>query len=314
VKQWMSTLIVMGFAGTNWHSDRAEIRTSVSIDCDPIGRVLSVENDPQIELGRSLCESDTLQPVSNARVSVLCYEDGQVWNVPSGSLSTVRDRCSPVVAENGGCENYDPDGGCYPDSRSPDIGRLPVIIRPTDNRVLSQTPDLSWYAVDGALEYIVSVEDTSGSEPPQEHRFEASNTQSEMISHAYPFPRILTRGQRYRIRVEVLFAEATSSRDSHQEMRFNVASDEVVREVESIVSQLDRLPISEEERVLRDLYSVYTERDLIDDEIDRLEELVQQGSQNSEVYRKLEGLYYKQNLLDLAKLMFDRAEELDGQR
>ena len=256
--------------------------TAATVNSDPIGRIINVENDNQISSGKLLYPGDTIQPRNGANVVVLCYASGKTWDVPSGKISSLSDHCRPQIAVKPDC---DPKNGCYPDDpRGPLAScNTPDIISPYDTTLLNNKPPLSWYAVKGATRYTVSVRDITGSEPNREWTYKPRKPASGEIQIDYPFPQAaLQSGGRYKLIVEVT-TELNKKRIAPRETRFEMLSQEEAQEVRNIVERLDELDLPKEEKVLLDLYNVYDKRDLIADLRDKLEELVKEGSQTAQV-------------------------------
>lgn len=304
----ISLALALMLATIGWRigNNRQQIALPVAaatINSDPIGRIINIENDNQTSLGKLLYPSDTIQPKNGANVVVLCHANGETWDVPSGKVSSLSDHCPPIVAK---LEDCDPKNGCYPnDPRGPLAScNTPDIISPYDTTLLNNKPPLSWYAVKGVTSYTVSVRDITGSEPNREWTDNPPKSASGEIQIDYPFTQALQPEGRYKLIVEAR-TESNKKRITPRESMFTMLSQEKAQQVRNIVGKIDKLDLSKEEKVLLDLYSVYRERNLIAEAREKLEELVKEGSQTAQVYRRLGDIYLRQGLFNLAKTRYD---------
>jgi tetratricopeptide (TPR) repeat protein len=120
--------------------------------------------------------------------------------------------------------------------------------------------------------------------------------------------KVLQPGHTYKLIVEA----QTPSSTSPGEAIFTMLSEAEIQKVQETVGKIDGLNLPVEEKVLRDLYSIYTNENnnLIAEIIERLETLVREGSQTPKVYRILGDIYLQQGLLDFAKRRYEKAVEL----
>lgn len=281
--------------------------TAVTPSCTPVGRIVSVENDSQMTAGKLLCAGDTLQPASAAKVAVLCYAGGKLWNVPSGRASSLSEGCPKLEKE----KDCDPQNGCtIDDPRGPAAGtETPYIISPYDTAVLNDRPALSWYPVKGATSYTVLLRDITGSEPEREKTVAPPTSAAGEIRIDYPFNQALQPGGRYKLIVEARTG-APGNPAAIAEARFWLLAAEDAQQVRDTVAKINSLNLPNEEKVLRDLYSIYSSKKLIAETMDMLEKLVREGSKTAKVYRLLGDIYLGQTLLDLAKQRYETAAKL----
>ncbi|HIK33207.1 MAG TPA: hypothetical protein IGS17_00040 [Oscillatoriales cyanobacterium M59_W2019_021] len=115
----------------------------------------------------------------------------------------------PAIAEGIDCT---PPDSCVPDDpRSPD--NEIEILSPTANDELdTQTPTLSWSAVQGSTSYILRVRDLEESEPEQEiaidlSEVEVSSDGTISIEFQDWFDRPLSWGTEYRLAIETIVDE-----------------------------------------------------------------------------------------------------------
>lgn len=273
-----------------------------SPNCTPVGRIIRVEND-KIPAGKLLCSDEFIELSGGAKVEFLCFDSGEILQLPSGTRSRISERCLSNIAKNDcteeGCHDDDPRG---PLSNK----NTPEIITPYNTNLINPKPPLSWYAVKDATGYIVRVKDITGTGVNWER--EVPNSSSNTIEFPYPTEEdfALQPGHQYKLIVEA----KTPSSSQPGEARFTMLSLAEIQEVQAIVVKIDRLNLPEEEKILFDLYSVYSRKELFAEIVEKLENLVQKGSQTPKVYRLLGEIYLQQSLFDLAKQRYDKAVEL----
>ena len=281
-----------------------------SPNCTPAGRILSVEND-KIPAGKLLCGDEFIEASRGAKVEVFCFNSGEIWHVISGIRSRVSEGCLSNIASNIAKNDCIPEEGCHSDDpRGPLSNKnTPDIITPYNTDIINPKPPLSWYAVSNANGYTVRVRDITGTGVNWDRR--SPNSTSNVMRIEYPADAApLQPGHQYKLTVEV----QTQSNTSPGEEIFTMLSEEEIQEVQEIVAKIDALNLPVEEKVLLDLYSLYTNKNLIAEIIERLETLVRSGSQTPKVYRLLGDIYYRQRLLDIAKMRYEKAVELATNR
>ncbi len=280
-----------------------------SPNCTPVGRIISVEND-KIPAGKLLCGDEFIELSGGAKVEVLCFDSGEILQLPSGTRSRISDaegkqsyRCLSNIAKN----DCIPEEGCYPDDpRGPLSNKnTPDIITPYNTNLINPKPPLSWYAVKEATGYIVRVRDITGT--GVNWRSEYRNSTSNVIRIEYPADvEVLQPGHKYKLIVEA----QNPSNTSPGEARFTMLSEAEIKEVQETVAKIDALNLPVEEKVLLDLYSIYRNQELFSEIIERLEIMVGSGSKSPKVYRILGDIYFQQGLLDIAKMRYEKAVEL----
>jgi hypothetical protein len=97
--------------------------------------------------------------------------------------------------------------GCIEDSpRNPEDKNTPTIVNPQNYSTLeSDRPEFSWYAVEGATNYIVRLVYSGSSEGVGERTIAAKTVQLDakgVITIPYPFNPSLQSGQEYKLTVE----------------------------------------------------------------------------------------------------------------
>ncbi len=97
--------------------------------------------------------------------------------------------------------------GCIEDSpRNPEDKNTPIIVNPKNYSTLeSDRPDLSWYAVEGATNYIVRLVYSGSSEGIGERTIAAQTVTPDVkgvITIPYPFNPSLQPGEEYKLTVE----------------------------------------------------------------------------------------------------------------
>lgn len=281
--------------------------TIATVSSTPVGRIIFVENDNEITAGKLLYFGDTLQPKTGANIVALCYASGNVWNVPSGNVSRVSDRCQPVSQKiectKDGCYN---DGGRNPLTNP----NTPRIISPYDTTLLNDKPSLSWFAIQPTNNYNLSLTDITGLESKQETSVNnPPKTAEGKIRINYPFERPLQPGSRYKLLVEGKI-ESTENRAAPGEARFKMLSREEIDRVRDIVDKINKLNLPAEQKIFLDLYNLYSAKDLIYELREMLEQMAKDGNQTPRIYRNLGDIYFRQGLLDLAKIRYEKAVNL----
>lgn len=95
------------------------------------------------------------------------------------------------------------------DPRSPET-EIEIFTPSANSQLFTQTPTLSWSAVEGATSYIIRVQDLEESEVEQEVYLSASEVpvaREGIISIEYVFERPLSLGKEYQIVVETTIEE-----------------------------------------------------------------------------------------------------------
>ncbi|MCL1473464.1 tetratricopeptide repeat protein [Argonema antarcticum] len=280
--------------------------TIATVGNNPVGRIIVAENDSQITAGKLLYVGDTLQPKSAANVVVLCYNNGQTWNLPTGNVSRVSDRCQPPTQ---GLDCTDRRNGCRnDDGRSPIRNpNTPYIISPYKTDLINDRPPISWQIVPGITDYTVRIQDITGSGVNWER---IANTTDNEIKWNYP-PDVepLQPGRKYKLIVEAK-TESPEKLAAPGEAIFAMLKKEDIKQVRDVVDRINKLSIPKEEKSLQDLYSIYHGKNLISEIQEMLESLVKDGSQTAQVHRKLGDIYFKQGLLELAKSRYGMAIKL----
>lgn len=299
--------LTMGGTIGVWNLDRPST-VATGINCEWVGRILQVENS-SIAAAAPLCAEDTLELETDARIRVLCYGSGEIWDVPSGG-SRVGDRCTRIPSLLAEQDCNDPQGCYEDDGRNPEGNKPHILQPPSGTFILTQMPKLSWLAVEGATHYNIRIGDIAESEPVRETTINALDMETSdagTIALDFPFEMPLSRDVRYRLTVE---AVTQSQAATVARRNFSILNEEGAIEVREIASQLDDLNLPAEEKVLVDLHHLYIARNLKAEAIESLEALKENGSQNPQLYRMLGMLYEEQDWFDFARSYYQRGEEL----
>lgn len=223
----------------------------------------------------------------------------------NGCHGTIPPRVFKVVEK--AATDCDKKDGCYPnDPRGPIANpNTPYIISPSDDTaLLNDKPSISWHAVPGAINYTVRLAEITGSGLDWERTVE--NTEIKM-----PYPDdapALQPGSKYKLIVEAR-SQATQKRIEPGTAQFRMLSKEDIQEVRAAIEKIDKLDLSKEEKAFR-MSDVYKNKELNAETIELLESLVREGSQNAKVYRLLGNIYWKQGLIDFAKVRYETAVRL----
>jgi predicted negative regulator of RcsB-dependent stress response len=238
-----------------------------------------------VGVGTPLYRGDILWPKEGARVVVRCG-NGRNSTLPAGVPSGVSNYCP--LPPKGNIIITPPRQG--EDSRI--ASDIPYIISPRNTAVLNDKPTLRWNAVRGATAYTVRV-----SGPGVD--WERTVSTPEVV---YPGEPPLEPGGEYSLIIEV------NNRNASAKANFRRLEADEAQQVQAQAQQIPPEWTKEAKAlILADLYNQY---DLIDEAIERLEVLVNQGSQIPSVYYTLGNLYLQVGLTPVALERYLKAVEL----
>jgi hypothetical protein len=242
-------------------------------------------------IGLTLNLDDKLDLPANASVMVLC-SNGQTWTFKAGQ-HTVSSGCpagnSVIRLPNSNSDTLRPTG-----KTEEALSRLPYLITPRQTYILTNRPRLQWNTVPGATKYTVKIDGVN---------WEMKTSNSEIV---YPGEFPLEEGRRYRVTVE---ADDGSSSLSDRVVGFNLLDKQTKNSILNVVKSVHQQSLSPE---AKDLVLAYLYRGfgLYPDAIERLEDLVNQGSQNAVTYQLLGDAYLEIELPQLAKEPYENALRL----
>jgi tetratricopeptide (TPR) repeat protein len=166
--------------------------------------------------------------------------------------------------------------------RGPEDALIPYVLSPRNTAVLSDRPDLRWNKVLGATQYTVTLKNG-----------ETPLWTQQVNTDAIPYPSdapALQPGINYTLEVKTSTDRASTEEDTQTTFyRLTDAEADRIRQAESQFNNA-----SESIALLK--ADFYMGSELYAAAIDTLESLIQQGSQNPIVYRKLADLYAQANV------------------
>jgi predicted negative regulator of RcsB-dependent stress response len=292
----MSLVLTLILATVDWRIGNNNLTamlpvTAATLNCTPIGRIISVEGDRLLTPGKLLCPGDRLQATPGAKVIVLCYANGKTGNVPSGSAAGATDGCPQVLVAEIRCNPNNPQD-CGKEPRGPDEV-LDIISPPRRTSLLNDRPMLSWEAVKGATSYTVRVKGP-------EVNWESPPVQETQIPYPTDAP-TLQPGRQYDLTVEADNGQSGKA-------TFKLLSESDAKLVREIKDQITRLNLPKDEEAL-DLARLYMGKGLIAEAIETLV-AVKDKSQTAQVYRMLGDRYLQVELPFLAKPEYETALKL----
>jgi hypothetical protein len=247
-------------------------------------------NYEKIYLGDALNHSDKLRLAKGASAKVMC-NNLSLWQINSPGEFPVSKGCPPtkttIFRENITTDN----------TRGSNNPNIPYLISPRNTAILNGQPTLHWNPVSGATSYQVQI--FSGEE------FNWTNTVSQ--------PKVVYSGNKpmqagiYKVNISANNGASTKGNDDS--VFFVMQSDDYIREVKSLVAQLQQKPLSNSSKSFA-LAHLYRSYDLNADAIDLLEGLVKTGNQTTAVYQLLGNIYRKIGLNELAREKYLNAMQL----
>lgn len=259
----------------------------------PIGRVIG-DGDNRLKAGSLLCAGDRLQPVSEAKIEVLCYLNRKVLRLGKGSVSG---QCFPLTEQEQtlDCTRY--NRAKCPRRKGP-IGdnNAPLLIAPYSSVVLETRPNLTWNRVAGTTNYKVQVNGVG---------VNWSETVVENNYLAYPQTQpALKFGNAYKI---TIIANKGASPVVASVATINLIDEDRAQQVKQIVQRLDNLKLPKDEAAYLDLDSIYMSYGLLTQSVASLKARVQTGSTTPEIYTALGDRYLEAGLPNLAKPLYQNA-------
>ncbi len=246
--------------------------------------------------GERLQPDDLILAASGSIVKVIC-ENGTLWRVPTGKISSLNlgcpERVTMVVM---GETRFRPGGS---DSR------IPYLLYPRMTYLLKDRVTFRWNGVKGVTRYTVRLLGPEGVE---------SQTEVTSTEVVYPddFPDdapSLDWRVKYLVTVETDNG-FSSLQDSGGVLGFELLDEYVIQKVEEEATKIaDFEDRTEEERSLT-FAAMYRRENLTAEAIATLEALVKGGSQTAVVYRMLGDLYAEVGLNLLAEARYETALKL----
>ncbi len=220
-------------------------------------------NSQPVQAFTTLAEGDRLQLAENAHVTVICFADYYFTVDVAGEVAVTQERCAAGTGmPTGSALRVKPDSGrivLIGDSlaleeqareRESDYGNIPIILSPRNTSLLDFAPAISWVAVEGALEYQLSLSglssfddvvlDTSAVICAEE----LDVTGSRVCSAAWPDGWALEPGQRYFMTVSARTGIASPLRES-EASALRTLDEEQMKSVQAEINTIYELGLDE---------------------------------------------------------------------
>jgi hypothetical protein len=242
-------------------------------------------------VGLSLNSDDTLDVPARASVKIYC-SDLSIWIVKPGKYK-VSQGCpsgkTVILLPNSNNRTLRPIG-----KTEAALAKLPYVITPRETDIISDRPQIRWNAVPGLVNYTVKIDGIN---------WEKKTDKTEII---YDGDRPLEPETRYWVTVTT---DQGLSSQQDTEVGFNVSDEQTKKTVLNAVEKIEKQPLSPTEQglVLAYLYRSY---ELYGDVINVLEDLVNQGNKEINVYQLLGDTYLEVGLPQLAKNTYQKGLEL----
>ncbi|MBE9210870.1 tetratricopeptide repeat protein [Nostoc sp. LEGE 06077] len=257
------------------------------------------EGDRYLPKGSLLCPGDRINPKRiGGKVEVLCFLNGRILQLPSGSISDAPDKCRQATPGSKKRCTFQTPQDC-PKFKGPgEVGNEPIILSPYGSVLLSQRPVLSWYSVKGATSYKVYVTGYN-----LDWQLETNNT-------TLPYPQDQPEFQ-YGIvyKITVLARKPQQTTSSIPSVVYMLSQSDAQETLEKI-KKVKELGLPPDEAALLDLDAVYMEKSLLHQTIETMNERVAAGSQNPTLYRVLGDRYLEAWLPQEAETAYQKAIEL----
>lgn len=291
-KLWILLILTLMLATidrkiSNNHLSETQPVTAATPSCTPSGLIISAEGDRSIAAGSQLCSEQRLQPINGAKITVICYANKQVSNLPN---------CPPVLIAEDICNPKDSED-CGGAPRGPD--EILKIISPPDTTslLLNERLKLSWSKVPEANSYLVQVHVVGGGREWQ------SPEPIKGTEIDYPDNAPALQPERL---YEVIVQADNDKVGSATFTMLSESEDEQIRKLEQQIAGLKNVPKDEQALALAYLYQG---KRLFAQAIKTLE-AVKKESQKVRIYQILGDLYLQVKLPNLAKSEYEQALQL----
>ncbi|WP_242063573.1 hypothetical protein [Nostoc sp. FACHB-892] len=264
------------------------------VRCELSGRLIS-PGDKRLQAGSLVCDGEKIEVLNGGRIKFFCFSTGEILDLSSGVVSS--DICAKPDLSKSAC--YTGNGDFC--SRTPK-GRAegndePTIIYPYVMPTLKPRPEIVWLPVTSATYYKV--------------RFDCYDFSWERVINqtrlAYPSEeKPLASGQTCQI---LVFAYKEDKITGGDPSVISLLPQNEVAQIKDAVNQISKLKLPPDEAAL-DFDAIFMSRDLLDETIEQLNNVVSVGTKNPTVYRVLGDRYFQAGVLDQAKRQYLKASEL----
>ncbi|NDJ26092.1 hypothetical protein GS682_31865 [Nostoc sp. B(2019)] len=264
------------------------------VRCEPSGRIIS-PGSQRFKVGTLICDGEKLEVLNGGSIKFFCFSSGEILDLSSGIVSS--DKCekpdlskSACYTSNGDFCQRTPKGGVGGNDE-------PTIIYPYTMPTLKPRPEIVWHPVTGASSYKVRFD-------CHEFDWERVITQTRL---AYPAEeKALPSGKICQI---LVFAYKNDKITGGDPSVISLLPQDEVARIKDAVEQINKLRLPPDEAAL-DLDAVFMPRDLLDETIEQLNNVVVVGTSNPTIYRLLGDRYFQAGVLDQAKRQYLKASEL----
>ncbi|MBW4455624.1 MAG: hypothetical protein KME55_24565 [Nostoc indistinguendum CM1-VF10] len=264
------------------------------VRCELSGRLIS-PGDKRLQAGSLVCDGEKIEVLNGGRIKFFCFSTGEILDLSSGVVSS--DICAKPDLSKSAC--YTGNGDFCP--RTPK-GRAggndePTIIYPYAMPTLKPRPEIVWLPVTSATSYKI--------------RFDCYDSSWERVTNqtrlAYPAEeKPLASGQTCQI---LVFAYKKDKITGGDPSVISLLPQNEVAWIKDAVKQISKLKLPPDEAAL-DFDAIFMSRDLLDETIEQLNNVVSVGTKNPTVYRVLGDRYFQAGVLDQAKRQYLKASEL----
>jgi hypothetical protein len=264
------------------------------VRCESSGRLISL-GDKRFEAGSLVCDGEKLEVLNGGKVKFFCFSTGEILDLSSGVVSS--DICAKPDSSKSACYTFNgnfcqrtPKGGAGENDE-------PTIIYPYTMPTLKPRPEMVWHPVTGATSYKV--------------RFDCNDFNWERVTNqtrlAYPpEEKALASGQTCQIFV---FAYKNGDVIGGDPSVISLLPEDEITRIKDALEQINNLKLPPDEAAL-DLDAIFMSRDLLDETIEQLNNVVAVGTKNPTIYRLLGDRYFQAGVLEQAQRQYLKASEL----
>lgn len=220
-------------------------------------------NQESVQAFTTLAAGDRLQLAENTHIAVVCFADYYFTVDVAGDVEITEERCAAGTGmPTGSALRVKPDAGRIvliegslaleeqARERESDYGNIPIILSPRNTSLIDFAPEISWVAVEGALEYqlglsgLASFSDVILNANEVACADELDVTGSRVCSAAWPESWTLEPGQRYFLTVSARTGIASPLRGS-EVSALRTLDQEQAKTVQDEISKIQALALDE---------------------------------------------------------------------
>lgn len=265
-------------------------------DCVPMGQLVALSG--QRASTRPICpgERPALSPGQPYRF--VCYSAAKIFNV-IGAQGATLPGCTPPVTRPAPCVS-DQQTNCIRKGPGEDL-RGPVVILPYGRVLMETRPTLAWRSVPGATSYIARVNGPGVSW--------AQSTSSTRLT----YPAGAEALQSSNVYTVTVIAQGEGNPSRIKTKALSVLPESSMQQVRSVEEQIRSWNL-EPDAAAKILDGLYLGRGLLDQSIQILQERIQAGSLDPQLYQNLGDRYLEAGLLEEAGPLYSQARKMGQQR